>query len=112
MFNRLLYYLLNWVIIRKEKKRTRTTQTQKPSTTKRGNKIYLARNGFMLENAETPEGWTIRSGQDVITALLSFPYFQTVATGFLLEALGQALEVKKEYADIKELAVFIAENYI
>lgn len=74
--------------------------------------MYKARNGFTLLNAETPEGWTIRGADDLLTALLAFPYFQTVAEPFILQALEQATTDRKEYADIKELAQYIAENYI
>ena len=74
--------------------------------------MYKAINGFTLQDATTPDGWTIRSGGDIITALLSFPYFQTVAAGFIAEALQQAADSRKEYANVKDLAEYIAENYI
>ena len=74
--------------------------------------MYKAQNGFTLQSSETPDGWTIQSAQDILTALLSFPYFQTVAEGILWEAIGQAVETRKEYADIKEFAQYLAENYI
>lgn len=74
--------------------------------------MYKAKNGFILNDATAPGGWTIKSAQDIETALLSFPYFQTVYTGILWEAIQQATETRKEYADIKEFAQYIAENYI
>lgn len=74
--------------------------------------MYKAKNGFTLRNSETRDGWTIREAQDIVTALLSYPYFQTVDTGILWDAIGQAVEARKEYADIKEFAQYIAENYI
>lgn len=74
--------------------------------------MYKAKNGFTLLNAETPEGWRISRAEDIITALLSFPYFQTVATGIIWEAIGQAVNDRKEYTDIRDLAQYIAQNYI
>ena len=74
--------------------------------------MYKAKNGFILNDDTAPGGWTIKSAQDLETALLSFPYFQTVYTGILWEAIQQAVETRKEYADIKEFAQYIAENYI
>jgi len=74
--------------------------------------VYKAKNGFTLLNADTPDGWTIRNAQDILTALLSRPIFQTVDTGILWDAVGQAVEARKEYADIKEFADFLAGNYI
>jgi len=74
--------------------------------------MYKAKNGFTLQNAETPDGWTIRDAQDIMTALLAFPVFQTVDTGILWQALGDATEERKEYADIKDLAEYLATYYI
>lgn len=74
--------------------------------------MYKARNGFTLMNETTPQGWTIRNGDDLITALAAFPCFETVADGFILDALQQAVTDRKEYADIKELADYLAQNYI
>lgn len=50
--------------------------------------------------------------QDVETALYSFPVFQTVYSGFLMEAVAQAIQERKEYSNITELAEYIAANYI
>ena len=74
--------------------------------------MYKAKNGLIIKDATTPDGWTIRNADDIITALLSFPYFQTIATCFIVEAMQQAADSRKEYADIKDLAAYIAENYI
>jgi len=74
--------------------------------------MYKAKNGFTLQNAETPDGWTIKDAQDIMTALLAFPVFQTVDTGILWQALGDATEERKEYADIKDLAEYLATYYI
>jgi len=81
-----------------EEKTTRTT--------------YKAKNGFTLLNADTGKGWEIRTPQDIITALLIYPYFQTVGTGVIWDTIRQAVEVRKEYEDIKDLANYLAENYI
>jgi len=35
-----------------------------------------------------------------------------VASAFLWEAIGQAVQERKEYKDIKEFAEYLAENYI
>ena len=51
--------------------------------------MYKAKNGLIIKDATTPDGWTIRNADDIITALLSFPYFQTVATCFIVEAMQQ-----------------------
>ena len=74
--------------------------------------MYQAKNGFVLRSDAAPGGWTIRTPQDIETALLSFPYFQTVASGILWEAITEAVQERKEFADIKEFAQFLATNYI
>lgn len=74
--------------------------------------MYKAQNGFTLNDATTAQGWTIRTPEDIINALLSFPYFQTVAPGLLLEALEQATESRKEYDNINDLAEHLAAYYI
>ena len=73
---------------------------------------YRARNGFTLLDADTGKGWEIQTPQDIITALLIYPYFQTVDTGIIWDAIRQAVEVRKEYEDIKDLANYLAENCI
>ena len=74
--------------------------------------MYKARNGFILKDDTTAQGWTIRTPQDLITALLAFPVFQTVDTGIIWQALDDATENRKEYDDIQDLADFLAAWYI
>lgn len=74
--------------------------------------MYKARNGFTLIDDQTPDGWTIENPQDIITALLSYPEFETVATDFIFEAIAQAIETRKEYADIDDLANELTTYYI
>lgn len=74
--------------------------------------MYKARNGFTLHNADTASGWTIRSAEDIATALLERPDFQTVATGILWEAIEQAAADRKEYTDINDLADHITAHHI
>ena len=75
--------------------------------------MYQAKNGFTLEDDTAPGGgWKIRSAEDIVTALLTFPAFETVATGFIWEAIAQAIETRKVYANITDLAQELAENYI
>lgn len=82
-----------------------TFEYEKPHT-------YKAKNGFTLLNAWTPDGWQIRTPQDIITALLSFPDFETVATEALWQALEDATAERKEYADIKDLADYLTTYYV
>ena len=74
--------------------------------------MYKAVNGFTLLDADTGQGWTIRTPQDIITALLAFPVFQTVAEGILWDAIAQAVERRKEFANIREFGEHLLENYI
>lgn len=75
--------------------------------------MYKAKNGFTLQDDTAPGGgWTIRTAEDIETALLSFPHFQTVASGVLWEQIAQAVEARKEYANITEFAQFLAANYL
>lgn len=74
--------------------------------------MYEAKNGFKLLDATTPQGWTIKAAGDIITALLSFPAFQTVDTGILWDAIEQATDSRKEYKNIEDLAAFLASDYI
>lgn len=74
--------------------------------------MYKAKNGFTLQDSTTPDGWQIRTADDILTALLSFSYFQTVDAGILWDAIDQATTARKEYDDITELAQHLAENYI
>lgn len=74
--------------------------------------MYRAKSGFTLRDSESGYGWQIRNAQDIFTALEGRPEFATVAEPFLIEAAGQAIDDRKEYADITEFAQFIAENYL
>lgn len=74
--------------------------------------MYKASNGITLLDADTGQGWSIASDADIITALLGLPYFATVATPFIVEAIEQAKADRKEYDNIRDLAQHIAENYI
>jgi len=75
--------------------------------------MYRAKNGFTLQDDTAPGGgWTIKTPEDIITALLTYPEFQTVADGFIYEALEQATAERKEYANIKELAEYLLTYYI
>jgi len=74
--------------------------------------MYRAQNGFTLKDETTPSGWKISSAPDIITALLEFPIFQTVATPFIWESIRYAIEDRKQYENITEFAEFISEHYI
>ena len=74
--------------------------------------MYRAQNGFTLKDETTPSGWKISSVQDIITALLEFPIFQTVATAVIWESIRYAIEDRKQYENITEFAEFISEHYI
>lgn len=74
--------------------------------------MYIAKNGLTIEDDMTPQGWQIRNAQDILTALLAFPYFETVGAAFIWEALAQAMPVRKHYKSIEDLATFLAENLI
>ena len=74
--------------------------------------MYKAKNGFTLLNNETRHGWKIERAEDILTALLGYPAFDTVADAFIWEAIAQATENRKEYADIDDLARELLTNYI
>jgi len=74
--------------------------------------MYVAKSGFVLEDDMTPQGWQIRDANDILTALLSFPCFETVAAAFIWEAIAQALPVRQRYKNIEDLAAFLQENFI
>lgn len=74
--------------------------------------MYKAKNGFTLIDATTKDGWTISNADDIMTALLSFPCFQTVYTGLLWEAVAESVNDRLVYDDIRDLADHIASNYI
>lgn len=74
--------------------------------------MYKARNGFTLRDAATPGGWHIQCAQDIITALLDYPYFQPVYESIIWEAIGNAVGNRKEYDNIDDLARHLAKHYI
>lgn len=74
--------------------------------------MYKAKNGFILRDNTTPGGWKTERAEDILTALLIYPAFETVADCFIWEAIDQAVQERKEYADISEFAAFLAENYL
>lgn len=73
---------------------------------------YKARNGFTLQDADTGRGWEIKTAEDVLTALLIFPAFQTISSYYIWDAIDQATTDRKEYADIREFAEYLLTNYI
>ncbi len=74
--------------------------------------MYAAKNGFILWDNTTKSGWKITKHTDVITALLEYPVFQTVATPFIWEALQWAIDDRKQWENVRELAEYIAKHYI
>lgn len=74
--------------------------------------MYKAKNGFTLRDETTPGGWKITQAQDILTALLEHPIFQTVATPFIWEAIQNAIEDRREWENVRELAGYIAKHYI
>ena len=69
-------------------------------------------NKIVLLDATTPEGWSIASDSDIILALMSLPYFATVATPFIEDAVEQSARDRRDYDNVRDLAQHIAENYI
>lgn len=74
--------------------------------------MYKARNGFILHDTSTPAGYEIITPQDIITALECRPELETVAECFIFDALAQAINDRKEYANIDDLAQHLAANYL
>lgn len=73
---------------------------------------YKARNGFILQDADTGHGWEIKNAEDIMLALLAYPAFESIATGYIWEAIDQATRTRKEYADIKDFANYLLKNYL
>jgi hypothetical protein len=70
-------------------------------------------NGIVtLSDATTPEGWSITSDRDIVLALMGMPYFATVATPFIEDAVEQSARDRRDYDNVRDLAQHIAENYI
>ena len=60
----------------------------------------------------TKGGWTIKSRQDIITALMGYEAFATVDRAYIEEAIDQAARDSDKYFDIESLAIHILQNYI
>ncbi len=69
-------------------------------------------NKIVLLDATTPEGWSIASDSDIVLALMGMPYFATVATPFIEDAIKQAAGDRQTFDNVQDLAQHIAENYI
>lgn len=74
--------------------------------------MYKGPKGLILKNADTGRGWMIRNLQDILTALYMYPAFETVYSGFIIEAISQAIEDRREYDNIDDLANYLSTNYI
>lgn len=74
--------------------------------------MYKAKNGLIIADSSTGQGWDIETAQDLKNALLMFPLFQTVHDHALWAALDAAIKDRREYADIRDLAQFLADGYI
>ena len=57
-------------------------------------------------------GWTIKSKEDIVTALMGYEAFATVDRAYIEEAIDQAAQDRTEYMDIESLAIHILQNYI
>lgn len=69
-----------------------------------------ARN-FCLENVtDNKYGWTIKTDHDLLTALMGRPELESVAPGFIVEALNQL--DNKSYKNVDDLAADLAEHYL
>lgn len=60
----------------------------------------------------TKWGWTIKSRQDIVTALMGYQAFATVDRAYIEEAIDQAAQDRTEYMGIESLAIHILQNYI
>ena len=60
----------------------------------------------------TKWGWTIKSKEDIVTALMGYEAFATVDRAYIEEAIDQAAQDRTEYMDIESLAIHILQNYI
>lgn len=60
----------------------------------------------------TKWGWTIKSKEDIITALMGYEAFATVDRAYIEEAIEQAARDRQQYADIEDLAQTILTSYI
>ena len=55
-------------------------------------------------NPLTKWGWTIKSRQDIVTALMGYGSFANVDTGHISEVIEKAARDRQQYADIEDLA--------
>jgi len=60
----------------------------------------------------TKWGWTIKSKEDIVTALMGYGSFATVDRAYIEEAIDQAARDRQQYADIEDLAQTILTSYI
>ena len=60
----------------------------------------------------TKWGWRIRDDNDLITALYGYPVFDTVYSGFMIEAIKNSGKDKRRWKDVKELGNHILGNYV
>ena len=74
--------------------------------------MYKGRNGIVLKDASTKWGWDIKTDDDILLAIMGYPYFATVMSEFIVDAIKESARDKKSYRDIKDLAQHIASNYI
>lgn len=65
-----------------------------------------------LKDRKTKWGWEVKTFDDLVLAVSGYPYFETVATCFIEEAVVSAAHDRSEWNDVREIAQHIAENYI
>lgn len=73
---------------------------------------YRSKGGLILRDSMTPNGYEVKAADDILRFLESLPSFETVALTRLCEAVGEALESRKEYDSPQDFADYIAANYI
>ena len=54
--------------------------------------MYKAKNGLIIADSSTGQGWDIETAQDLKNALLMYPLFQTVHDHALWAALDAAIK--------------------
>ena len=74
--------------------------------------MFKAPNGFTLKDASTKWGWDIKSGNDVVMALIGMEPFATVASDFIVDAIRESMKDRMVYEDIYDLAEHILTHYI
>lgn len=74
---------------------------------------YRTKSGLTLADNMTGWGWEITSASELILALEGLPGFATVATAFIVEALGSAINDKRtEFKDVQDLADTLNKYYL